>query len=135
MTLFYIFLSLGIILLAGELHTNTFYLLVVGLSSIIAAIFAIFFSNPIIPILAAMILAVIGCMKVYKFLPKAKISDMVIKHIGQTAEVAEIKNNNVRVLYSGSYWNAIIINSENIKVGDNVKIVKFTNSLLTVDKI
>ena len=135
MSLFYVFLSMGVILLAGELHTNTFYLAVIGVSSIIAAIFAIFFVSPMIPILAAMSLAIIGCSIVYKFLPKPKSSDMVIKHIGQHAEVVEVSTNNVRVLYSGSYWDAAIINDGNIKMGDMVKIVKFSNSLLTVEKI
>jgi membrane protein implicated in regulation of membrane protease activity len=135
MILFYLFLIIGVILFIGELHTNTFYMLVIGISSLIASVFAVFFQNPIIPIFASAICSIIGCIIVYRFLPNKKSSDMVVKHVGQNAEVVEVTASVIRVLYSGSYWNATVLYETNIEVGDVVRIVKFTNSMLTVEKV
>lgn len=134
MTEFYIFLIIGFIFLVGEITTGTFYLLVIAVASIIAAIFALFFKSILIPILASVILSIIGCVIVNKKLKRNLHNNMVVEHIGQMAEVVEVFDNKIKVLYSGSYWNAVINTHEELKVGDNVKIVKFSNSLLTVEK-
>lgn len=134
MTLFSIFLIVGIVLLVGELVTGTFYLLVIGLSIAIASVFSIFSLNPLAPILISGALSVIGCGLVYKCRRKSGKNDMVVKHVGQIAEVVEVSKNEIQVLYSGSYWNATLRSRDTIGVGDTVKIVEFSNNMLIVDK-
>lgn len=135
MSLFSIFLIIGIVLLVGELLTGTFYLLVIGMASSMASVSSIYFSSPFVPILASAILSIIGCVLVYKYVRKPnKNNDMVIKHVGQIAEVMEVSKNEIRVLYSGSYWNATLRSRDTIEVGDTVKIVEFSNNMLVVDK-
>lgn len=135
MWLFYLFLIIGIVLLIAELHTGTVYLLAVAVSSISAAVVSLFIANIFIPIITATLLAIIGCACVYKYLPKPKSSDMAVQHVGQIAEVIEVTHQKITVLYSGSYWQAQLKHPDQIEVGAKVKIVKYNNSLLIVEKV
>ena len=134
MTSFYFYLIAGIVLIALELVTTTFYLLVIGIAAIIAAICAFFSVGWIIPTLSAGFLSVIGCFIVSGYRRKANNDGiMMVSHLGQSVEVTEVNPYGLRVLYSGSHWNAITRDATDIKVGDKLKIVKFSNSELEVE--
>lgn len=132
---FYLYLFVGIILVALELATATFYLLIIGLSCIIASVSAFIFHDWIMPSLLAGGLSVIGCFIINRYKFKSNIkSGMLVNHIGQSVEVVEVSMNNIRVLYSGTYWDAITQNPELIKIGDRLIITKFSNHKLEIAK-
>ncbi len=134
MTSYYFYLIAGIVLIALELTTTTFYLLVIGLASIIAGVLAFFLPGWTIPTLIAGILSVIGCVFVSAYRRKTSNNGtMLVRHIGQSVEVTEVHAHNLRVLYSGSYWNANSKNIANIQVGDKLIISKFSNNEFEVE--
>jgi membrane protein implicated in regulation of membrane protease activity len=49
-------------------------------------------------------------------------------------EVVETNNNRIRVLYSGTYWDAKTQNPEPVKIGDHLIITKFSNHELEIAK-
>jgi membrane protein implicated in regulation of membrane protease activity len=61
---------------------------------------------------------------------------MSVEHIGQIVEVVEVQNGMIRVLYSGSYWNARLKGDTTYlpQIGDKLKITKFSSSELEVNK-
>ena len=136
MSSFYFYLTAGILLLVLELTTNTFYLLLIGFASILGSITALILHDWLIPSLSVAILSVIGCFLLYKYKRKNNKSSMVVEHIGQEAEIVEINATHLRVLYSGSYWNAKLKNNADaaqIKVGDVLRITKFSNHELEIE--
>ena len=133
MSSFYFYLIAGITLLILELTTGTFYLLVIGCASIIASISALILHDWAIPSVSAAFLSVLGCFLIYKYKRKHNKSGMVVEHIGQVAEVTEIHASHIRVLYSGSYWDAKVQNNLKLNIGDAVRITKFSNHELEVE--
>lgn len=134
MASFYFFLIAGLALLVLELVTTTFYFLVIGLASIIASITALILHDWAIPSISAAILSIIGCFLIFRSKCKNNKGGMIVDHIGQTAEIVEINANNIRVLYSGSHWDAKANTKTHLKVGDKVRITKFSNYELEVEK-
>ena len=61
---------------------------------------------------------------------------MSVEHIGQIVEVVEVQNGMIRVLYSGSSWNARLKGDTTYlpQIGDKLKITKFSSSELEVNK-
>ncbi|HRG64076.1 MAG TPA: NfeD family protein [Burkholderiales bacterium] len=132
---FYFYLLVGITLIALELATATFYLLIIGISCVIASFSALILHNWMIPTIAAGVLSIIGCFFISRYKPKsAAKGGMLVKHIGQRVEVVETNNNRIRVLYSGTYWDAKTQNPEPIKIGDHLIITKFSNHELEIAK-
>ena len=138
MSSFYFFLITGIILIALEITTATFYLLVIGVAFVISSLFALKFNDWSIVTGIACVLAILGCLliKVYKRKHNNN-GKMSVEHIGQIVEITEIDNGSYRVLYSGSYWSAKLKNNSSYipKVGDKLKITKFANNQLEIDVI
>ena len=135
MASFYFYLVVGIALIALELATTTFYLLVIGIAAVIAAIVAFFTQGWIFPTISAGILSVIACFIVSGRRSKSNNNGvMLITHLGQSVEVTEVRKDNLRVLYSGSHWNARCKNITDVKVGDKLVITKFSNTELEVTR-
>ena len=134
MSSFYFYLFAGIVLIALELVTTTFYLLVIGIASVVAAVCAFFSGGWIVPTLSVGFLSVIGCFIVAGYRRKTNNNGiMMVSHLGQSVEVTEVNQYGLRVMYSGSHWNATTPRVAGIKVGDKLKIVKFSNSELEVE--
>lgn len=138
MSSFYFFLICGLILIAFEIATTTFYLLVIGIAFTLASLFALKFDNWLVTTILAGSFSIIGIiiLNAYKHKHKYKTTGkMVVDHIGQTVEIIEINKNNIRVLYSGSYWNAYLKAPTNkqLTIGDKLVITKFSNNNLEVD--
>ena len=136
MQIFYFYLIVGIIFIALDIVTTTFYLFVIGAAFILSSLLALAINNWLIVTLFWGILSIIGCIliRIYKKrLNNSKSS--VISHIGQQVEVIEILDNKLRVTYSGSYWNAKLAKKDikNINVGDTLVIVKYNNNELELD--
>ena len=126
----YFYLIAGIALIALELATTTFYLLVIGLASVIAGILAFFLDGWVLPTVCAGFLAVVGCFVVSAYRRQTRNNGkMLVNHLGQSVEVIELTP--LLVLYSGSYWNATTKFS--VKVGDKLHIIKFSNTELEVE--
>ncbi len=131
---FYTYLIVGLILIALELASTTFYLLVIGIACLLASISALVFHDWIIPTLCAGLLSLVGCLLVYKYKAKNKnAGKMLVDHLGQLVEVVEIHESHIRVLYSGTYWDATLADIRKVKLGDKLKIIKFSNNLLVVN--
>lgn len=132
---FYFYLFVGITIIALELATATFYLLVIGISCIIASFSALILHDWTIPTISAGVLSIIGCFFISRYKPKSTAKGgMLVKHIGQRVEVVETNNNRIRVLYSGTYWDAKTQNPEPVKIGDHLIITKFSNHELEIAK-
>ncbi|MBX9598745.1 MAG: NfeD family protein [Burkholderiales bacterium] len=132
---FYFYLLFGIIIITLELATTTFYLLVIGISCVIASFSALILHDWTIPTISAGVLSIVGCFFISRYKPKsAAKGGMLVKHIGQSVEVIEVKQSHVRVLYSGTYWDAKTQNPEQIKIGDHLIITKFSNHELEIAK-
>lgn len=132
---FYFYLLVGIALIALELATATFYLLVIGISCIIASFSAFILHDWMIPTISAGVLSIIGCFFISRYKSKnVTKGGMLVKHIGQSVEVVEISTNRIRVLYSGTYWDAKTQNPEPVKIGDRLIITKFSNHELEITK-
>jgi membrane protein implicated in regulation of membrane protease activity len=136
MQIFYFYLIIGIIFIALDIVSTTFYLFVIGAAFILSSLLALAINNWLIITLFWGVLSIIGCIliRIYKKrLNNSKPS--VISHIGQQVEVIEILDNKLRVAYSGSYWNAKLAKKDitNIKVGDTLTIIKYNNNELELD--
>lgn len=133
MMIFYLYIVIGITLIILEMVTTTFYLLIIGLSFIIGSLSALFTVGWIIPTILIGLLSILGCIMLKsKFKHKQK-GGLVVNHIGQTVEVVELEGARFRVLYSGSYWDAVAKNPHLVKKGDVLKITKFSNHLLEIE--
>ena len=138
MSSFYFYLFAGILLIILEIATTTFYLLVIGVAFIIASLFALKFDDWTIVSIFAFVFAIIGTLLINIYKRKHNMNGkMLVNHLGQTVEVTEINGNSLRVLHSGSYWNAYLKSPISIKpnIGDKLVITKFSNSELEVDTI
>lgn len=128
---FYCLIIAGLVLIALELATTTFYLLVIGVSSLLASIVALYTHTWIFPIICAGVFSVVGCFFVSKY--KVGESKMMVNHIGKHVEVVEVHKDRLRVIYSGSYWDANVVDISKIKVGDKLAIKKILNNELFVE--
>ena len=136
MQIFYFYLIIGVVFVALDIVTTTFYLFVIGAAFILSGLLALAIDNWLIITLIAGILSIIGCVliKIYKWRHNNS-KPSIINHIGQQVEVIEVLDNKLRVAYSGSYWNARLVNKEikNIKIGDILTIIKYNNNELEID--
>ncbi len=66
MAIFYFYLIVGIVLLALELATNTFYLLMIGVACLLASIVALISHGWLYSTLSAGVLSLLGCLIVKK---------------------------------------------------------------------
>lgn len=132
---FYFYLIVGILLVALEIVTTTFYLLVIGIASIVASLTALILHDWTIPTVSAGVLAVGGCLLLNRYKNKKDPNgNMLVNHIGQEVEVVEVNTNSLLVLYSGTYWTAKTASLDQIKVGDQLYITKFSNYELEVER-
>jgi membrane protein implicated in regulation of membrane protease activity len=110
---------------------------VIGVAFILASIIALIFNSKLIIILAAIIFSIIGCfiIKSYKLSHKNN-GKMLITHVGHKVEVIAILADKVRVSYSGSFWDAKVLNCplDNIKIGDIFIITKYDSNKLEVER-
>lgn len=141
MHVFYFYLITGILLIGLEMLSNTFYLLVIGVSAILASLSALIFHNWTLPTLLMGILSITACILVKIYKPKnTKNSGLLVNHLGQEVEIIEIdqNTNTLKVRYSGSYWNAKLKDTtllNNINIGQKFKITKFHNNQLEIDSL
>lgn len=133
MSSFYSLLLIGIVLIALELITTSFYLLIIGISCIIASILALITHDWYLSSLCAGVLSIVGCFVLRQHKSKQSSGKMMVDHIGQEVEVISIEAGKLQVLYSGTYWQATTSKIETAKVGDRLKITKFTNHELTIE--
>jgi membrane protein implicated in regulation of membrane protease activity len=139
MEIFYTYLIIGFILVALEIATTTLYLLVIGISFVLASLAALMLNNWVLVTLVAGILSIIGCFLAYKYKKRfTSRGNMPSSHIGQYVKVIEIDGDNFRVAYSGSYWDAYLVNkSIAVKIDDQLVINAVHGNVLelTTDKI
>ena len=131
---FYFYLFIGLALIALELVTTTFYLLLIGIACVIASFSALILHDWFIPTLSAGILSLTGCYLLSKHKGKKQIGQLLVTHLGQNVEVVEIDQDKLLVLYSGTYWQARAKNLTSIKVGDRLIISKFSNQELELEE-
>ncbi len=132
MSIFILFLLIGVILIIFELVSTSLYLLIIGISFILASFLSFLNAGIYSSALFAGIISIIGCLMIYRYKKPRRSNQMIVNHIGQEVKVTAINNNNLQVLYSGTYWQAKTEHLDKIKVGDTLKIIKFTNYELTV---
>ena len=124
------YLIAGIALIALELATTTFYLLVIGLASVIAGVLALFLTGWLLPTVCAGFLSIAGCFVVSAYRRQTRNNGkMLVSHLGQSVEVIQITP--LLVLYSGSYWSATT--KVPVKIGDKLHIIKFSNTELEIE--
>ncbi len=131
---FYFYLFVGLALIALELVTTTFYLLLIGIACLIASLSALILHDWLIPTLSAGILSLIACYLLSKRKGKRNSGQMLVTHLGQSVEVVEVNADKLLVLYSGTYWKAITKSSVVVKVGDHLVISKFSNHELELEE-
>lgn len=135
MSAFYFYLISGVLLIALEIATTTFYLLVIGIAFIVAGGIDLAYHSLMIATVCAGLLSIVGCFLVYLYKPKNRNSGkLLINHIGQEVEVIEVLPTFIKVRYSGSFWNAVVKDKDlnKINVGDRMIICKFNNNELEV---
>lgn len=135
MSSFYFYLFFGLALIALELITTTFYLLLIGVACVIASLSALILHDWLIPTLSAGILSLVGCYLLRKHKGKKNSGQMMVTHLGQSVEVVEVSVNKLLVLYSGTYWRATIKDGTLVKVGDRLIISKFSNHELELEEV
>lgn len=139
MQIFYFYLIFGILLVMLELISGTFYLFVIGISSILGSIIAIILPSWLIVTTTIIILSLLSCIIVRNYKNElVSKNNSIINNIGKEVEVLEINAQQIKVAYSGSYWNAKLKNKDQIgqiAVGTKLKITKFNNNELEVDNI
>ena len=136
MQIFYFYLICGIIFIALDIVTTTFYLFVIGVAFILSGLLALAFNNWLIVTLFCGVLSIIGCVLIRFYKQRHNNSKQsIINHVGQQVKVIEILDNKLKVAYSGSYWNAKLTKKDlnSIKVGDTLVIVKYNNNELELD--
>lgn len=131
--IFYFYLVVGITLIALELITTTFYLLLIGLSCLIASLGAVVISGWFVPTFIAGFLSIVSCVALRMRHVGKHDGQLIVNHIGQEVEVIEVDGIHLKVFYSGTYWDALSTRTESINKGDKLKIVKFTNHQLNVE--
>lgn len=132
---FYFYLFIGLALVALELVTTTFYLLLIGIACVIASFSALILHDWFIPTFCAGILSLVGCYLLSKHKGKKQTVQMLVTHLGQSVEVVECdEHGKLLVLYSGTYWQARAKNLTSIKVGDRLIISKFSNHELELEE-
>lgn len=135
MSAFYSYLVVGIALIALEIATTTFYLLIIGIACILGSFIAFFMGSWLIPTIVVGILSIIGCFLVKAYKHQGSNDDtMLVDHTGQEVVVIEVLPTHVKVLYSGSYWDAVVkdVPLSQIKVGDYLKIKQFGHNKFEV---
>jgi len=133
--IFYFYLFLGIALIAIELMSTTFYLLIIAIACIIANLTSFIVSGWAEPTISAGALSIAGCYLLSKRRGKKSIGSMMVTHIGQIVEVVEINGTQIRVLYCGTYWNAVLKRNIPVKVGDRLAISRFSNYELELEEV
>ena len=137
MSIFYFYFIIGLVLIIVEIMTTTFYVLVIGIAFVLSSIIAIYIHNWLIITGVAVILSVLGCFVVRQYKSTVvSAGSLMINHVGQEVEIIEIMETMVRVRYSGSFWDAQVVNMElsDVKIGDRLIIKKFYNNKLEVSK-
>jgi len=134
MAMFYFYLIAGLALLALELATGAFYLLVTGIAFLLASVMALISHGWLYSTLSAGILSLIGCFIIKKgrFI---KHGHQVGSLVGHDVEILEINKQQLRVFYRGTYWDAKLLRRDinAVKQGDKLKIVKVHGNILELD--
>lgn len=131
--IFYFYLIVGIALISLELMTTTFYLLLIGISCLVASIGAVVIAGWFVPTFIAGFLSIVSCVALRTRHVGKHDGKLIVNHIGQEVEVIEVDGIHLKVFYSGTYWDAVSTHVEAINKGDKLKIVKFTNHQLNVE--
>lgn len=134
MASFYFYLFAGLALIALELLTTTFYLLLIGVACLIASLSALILHDWLLPTLCAGVLSLVACYLLSKRKSRKNAGQMLITHLGQSVEVVEVNADKLLVLYSGTYWHAVIKSSQTVKIGDRLIISKFSNHELELEE-
>lgn len=132
---FYFYLFAGLALIALELLTTTFYLLLIGIACLIASLSALILHDWLVPTLSAGVLSLASCYLLSKHKGKKNSGQMMVTHLGQSVEVVEVSVDKLLVLYSGTYWRATIKDGVLVKVGERLIISKFSNHELELEKV
>ena len=133
-----IWILIGVVLLALEIFTTSFFLLFFGIAALAVALLLFFipFSLPI-QILIFTILSALFFFAGKKIIKKTKKSDdhpedAMIHQIG-TANTSSNESGYLKVLVGDTVWNAKC--STHLKKGQQVKVVAINNLTLEVEPI
>lgn len=114
----WIWLIIGLALMALEMLVGTFVLLVLGLSSIMAALFAAFNADLSWQLVAFSVTALVGglLLRRRKYNSKPEVEQDL--DVGQMVQVVEVRpDGSARVMYRGAQWSAVSESGEPLQVG------------------
>ena len=135
-------IAVGVLLIIGEIFTVSFYLCLIGVSCLIAGLFAFFMPLslafiPVIIFLISVILLVVFlrplCLKLLynKNTPKSNTDSMIGKVVTAESEISSETNGTVKI-YS-DLWQARTEDGSVIKAGSKAKIVRIDGNTLVVE--
>lgn len=126
--------SIGLLLIAGEIFTGTFYLLSFGVAAILVAILSFLIPMETTTQMGAFaVMSVLSLLMIRKRFHKQK-SQGFQADINQMVKVeARLEpNQEGTVQYQGSPWSAINIGTSPIGVGDMARIIKVESNRLHI---
>ena len=137
-------IAVGVMLIIGEIFTVSFYLSLIGVSCLIAGLFAFFMPLtlafiPVIVFLISVILMVVFlrplCLKMLynRNAPKSGIDSMIGRIVTAESEISTETNGTVKI-YS-DLWQARTEDGSVIKAGSKAKIVKIDGNTLVVEAV
>jgi membrane protein implicated in regulation of membrane protease activity len=132
-----VWLIAGLLLVAVELMTGTFYLLIIGIAALIGSLIA-FFGQPVwMQALVAAIAAVVGGVLVRRYHRQANASSPKdhSNDIGETVTIESWVSEPqrlARVNYRGTTWDAEVVGTDAIEPGALLYVVATEGSRLKI---
>ena len=136
MAVWLIWLIVSGILIAAEIFTLSFYLLLAGFGALFAALLAYFEYEPTWQILAAAIVTLIGWFFVHKFKPENQHPDSrenpaLNMDIGETVKISSAQpDGRLSVMLRGARWYAKLESDVPPDLNTNYTIVRIEGSIL-----
>jgi membrane protein implicated in regulation of membrane protease activity len=133
-----IWILIGILLLALEIFTTSFFLLFFGLAALVVALLLLFFSIPLsIQILIFTALSALFFFvgkKIIKTIKKSddEVPDTIINQVGQTLTCSN-ENGYLKVMIGDTIWNAK--SNTFLKKGQQVRVVALNNLTAEVEPL
>lgn len=124
----------GVALVTAEMTTGTFYLLILGISALVAGILAWFGFIVEVQSLAAIVIASLGCFGVSRYraaLPPRSNPTQSID-VGGKVTLISAEGGDLRVRYRGTEWQAELEANASSELSEVLHIVAVRNNILIV---
>lgn len=130
----YIWWMVGAALVVAEMTTGTFYLLILGVSALIAGLLAWFGFILEIQGLAAIIIASLGCFGVsrYRATTPQRANPTQTIDVGRKVSLVSRNGADLRVHYRGTEWDAELVGDSPAELPAVLYIVESRNNILIV---